>query len=149
MKRTMKTTLLPLMLCLGAAPALAAPASVMVSDCWVRLLPGNLPSGGYFSVMNMSDKPIDLIGVQTDAFGMAMLHETKSSGSTSSMVMVAKAPVPANGTLKFAPGGYHLMLERPKHALKVGESIRMTFRFDDGEKVASECTVKSAGAMGD
>ena len=146
MKRSMKTTLLPLAFAVCAAPALAAPASLMVSDCWVRLLPGALPSGGYFTVMNMSAKQVNLIDVQTDAFGMAMLHQTQSNGSTSEMVMVEKAPVPANGTLKFAPGGYHLMLEQPKHALKVGESIRMTFVFDDGEKVTSQCAVKSAGA---
>lgn len=117
----------------------------MVSDCWIRALPGNLPSGGYFSVMNMSDKPIDLTGVKTDAFGMAMLHQTQSNGSTSKMVMVGKATVPANGTLEFAPGGYHLMLEKPKQPLKVGTSIPLTFSFSDGEKVTSECAVKSAG----
>ncbi|MGN6086105.1 copper chaperone PCu(A)C [Trinickia sp.] len=149
MNRSTKTSLLALTLALCTAPALAAPASVMVSDCWVRLLPGTLPSGGYFSVMNMSNKPVNLVGVETPAFGMAMLHETQSNGSTSAMVMVDKAPVPANGKLEFAPGGYHLMLEKPKHALKVGTTIPMTFEFDDGEKIASQCKVKSAGATGD
>lgn len=148
MNRSMKTSLLSLALALCAAPALAAPASVMVSDCWVRLLPGSLPSGGYFSVMNMGGKTINLVGVETDAFGMAMLHQTQSNGSTSSMVMVDKAPVPANGTLNFAPGGYHLMLERPTHPIKVGTSIPMAFEFDDGEKITSQCKVKSAGATG-
>lgn len=148
MNHSMKMSFASLALALCAAPALAAPASVMVSDCWVRLLPGSLPSGGYFSVMNMGGKTVNLVGVETDAFGMAMLHQTQSNGSTSSMVMVDKAPVPANGTLKFAPGGYHLMLEKPTHALKVGMSIPMTFEFDDGEKVTSQCKVKSAGAAG-
>ncbi len=148
MRFSMKNTLLPLALSLCAAPVLAAPASMMVSDCWVRLLPGDLPSGGYFTVMNMGAKEVNLVDVQTDAFGMAMLHQTQSNGSTSEMVMVEKAPVPPNGTLKFAPGGYHLMLERPKHVLKVGTSIRMTFGFDDGEKVTSECVVKGAAATG-
>ncbi len=148
MKPSMKTSLLSLALCLCAAPALAAPASVMVSDCWIRALPGDLPSAGYFNVMNMSDKPIGLVGVETDAFGMAMLHQTQSNGSTTTMVMVDKAPVPANGTLHFAPGGYHLMLEKPKHPLEVGSSIALTFSFDDGKKVTSECAVKSASAMG-
>jgi len=146
MKPSMKTTLLPLALSVCAASALAAPASVLVSDCWVRALPGNLPSGGYFSVMNMSDKPVDLTGVKTDAFGMAMLHQTQSNGSTSKMVMVEKATVPANGTLKFTPGGYHVMLEQPKQPAKVGTSIPLTFSFSDGETVTSECAVKSAGA---
>jgi copper(I)-binding protein len=150
MKTLMKTLLcLSLALCAYISPALAAPASIMVSDCWIRMLPGDLPSGGYFSVMNMGDKPIDLIGVQTGAFNMAMLHQTQSNGSTSKMAAVKKATVPANGTLKFAPGGYHVMLEKPAQPVKIGTSISMTFSFSDGEKVTSECTVKSASATSD
>ncbi|WP_246797197.1 copper chaperone PCu(A)C [Burkholderia perseverans] len=141
-----KTFVLAATLCAGSATAFAAPASsVMISDCWVRALPGNLPSGGYFSVMNMSDKPVDLTGVQTPAFGMAMLHQTQNNGSMSKMVMVGKATVPANGTLKFAPGGYHVMLEKPKQWVQAGASIPLTFSFSDGEKVTSDCAVKSAG----
>ena len=148
MKITLKTLLLAA-LCGCVTPAIAAPKAVMVSDCWIRALPGDLPSGGYFSVMNMSSKPVDLTGVETDAFGMAMLHQSQSNGSTSTMVMVDKATVPANGTLRFAPGGYHVMLEKPKQPLKVGTSILLTFSFSDGEKVTSECAVKSAGAASD
>jgi len=146
MKNLLTTALLPVALTVCAVPATAAPASVMVSNCWIRALPGDLPSGGYFSVMNMSDKPVDLTGVQTSAFGMAMLHQTQSNGSTSKMVMVEKATVPANGTLSFAPGGYHVMLEKPRQPLKVGTSIPLTFSFSDGETVTGDCAVKSAGA---
>jgi copper(I)-binding protein len=55
--------------------------------------------------MNMSDRPVDLTGVESDAFGMAMLHQSQSNGDMSKMVMVDMATVPANGTLTFAPGG--------------------------------------------
>ncbi|AOJ33546.1 copper chaperone PCu(A)C [Burkholderia metallica] len=126
----------------------AAPAqSVAVSDCWIRGMPGNLPSGGFFNVKNSSDNPIDLTGVDSDAFGMAMLHQTQSNGSTSTMVMVDKATVPAGGTLSFAPGGYHVMLEQPTHPLKVGTTLPLTFTFGDGEKVTAQCTVKAPGTM--
>lgn len=107
-------------------------------------MPGNLPSGGYFSAMNMSDQPIDLTGVQAAAFGMAMLHQTQSNGSMSKMVMVSKVTVPAKGTLTFAPGNYHVMLEQPKAALKIGTTLPMVFSFSDGEKVTAQCAVKSA-----
>ncbi|EIN03204.1 hypothetical protein WQE_00040 [Paraburkholderia hospita] len=120
---------------------------MMVSGCWIRLLPGNLPSGGYFSMMNMGAQPVDLTGVRTDAYGTAMLHQTQSNGSTSNMVMVDKATVPAHGTLAFAPGGYHVMLEQPKTPLKVGISIPFTFVFGDGEQVNAMCETKSAAAM--
>ncbi|APA89940.2 copper chaperone PCu(A)C (plasmid) [Paraburkholderia sprentiae WSM5005] len=133
---------------MASLTAFAAPsASVRVSDCWIRALPGDLPSGGYFKVVNMSDKPVDLTGVETNAFGMAMLHQTQSNGSTSAMVMVDKATVPANGTLTFAPGNYHVMLEQPKKPLKVGTSISLAFNFSDGEKVTAACMVKSPGTV--
>lgn len=142
-------TLLVAALCGAAVPALAAdPSAMMVSDCWIRLLPGNLPSGGYFSVMNMSDKPVDLTGVKSDAFGMAMLHQTQSNGSTSSMAMVDRVAVPAGGTLTFSPGNYHVMLEQPRKPLKVGATVPMTFVFGDGEKVVAQCAVKGAAATG-
>ena len=126
--------------------AFAAP-SVTVSRCWVRLLPGNLPSGAYFDVTNPGSSAIDLKAVSTDAFDMAMLHRTQSNGSTSTMQMVDSATVPANGTLKFAPGGYHVMLEKPKALLEVGSTIPLTFSFSDGEKITAQCTVKSPAAM--
>ncbi|CAB3764653.1 hypothetical protein GQ57_17815 [Burkholderia sp. MSh2] len=134
----------------GALSSLAhaAPAqSVTVSDCWIRSMPGKLPSGGYFNLKNSSANPIDLTDVDSDAFGMAMLHQTQSNGSTSNMVMVDKATVPANGTLSFAPGGYHVMLEQPKHPLKVGTTVPLTLTFGDGEKITAQCAVKAPGTM--
>ncbi|WP_118182673.1 copper chaperone PCu(A)C [Paraburkholderia phosphatilytica] len=131
-----------------SAPGFAAPAAVSVSDCWIRLLPGNLPSGGYFKANNSGAEALDLVGVDSEAFGMAMLHQTQSQGSTSTMAMVDKAPLPAHGTLTFAPGGYHVMLEQPKTKLKVGTTTPLTFSFSDGEKVTASCAVKSAGSTG-
>ncbi|QYD71132.1 copper chaperone PCu(A)C [Paraburkholderia edwinii] len=121
---------------------------MMVSDCWIRLLPGDLPSGGYFSVMNMGHKPVDLLRVQTDAYGSAMLHQTVSNGSMSKMDMVDKVSVPADGTLAFKPGGYHVMLEQPKRPLKVGDRIPFIFVFSDGEHLQAECETKSPATMG-
>jgi len=133
---------------LASASFGAFAASATVSDCWVRLLPGDLPSGAYFTVANSTGSPIELTGVSSDAFGMAMLHRTQDNGSTSTMEMVHSATVPANGTLKFAPGGYHVMLEKPKHALKVGSTIDLGFTFGNGEKTTVQCAVKSPATMG-
>jgi len=147
MKRSIRT-LAALSLASLSMGAFAAPASSpAVSNCWVRLLPGNLPSGAYFDVTNTSSNAIDLQRVDSDAFGMAMLHRTQSNGGTSTMEMVKSATVPANGTLKFAPGGYHVMLEQPKHPLKVGSTIALTFSFSDGEKTTAQCAVKSPATM--
>ena len=144
MHRTLCRLAIALPLAAATLPAFAASSAMMVSDCWIRSMPGDTPSGGYFKLMNMSDKPVDLVGVSTNAFGMSMLHETQSSGSTSKMVMVDKATVPANGTLAFAPGGYHVMFEKAKKPLTVGSSIPVSFKFSDGESVEAQCAVKNA-----
>jgi copper(I)-binding protein len=141
-------TLFLAMLCCAPATALAAtPVSVKVSNCWVRALPGNLPSSGYFKMTNPNDQPINLVGVATQAFGMAMLHETRNKGSMSTMVAVKKVTVPAHGTLSFAPGNYHVMLEKPKKPVKPGMTILINFTFSNGQKTATECKVKHADAM--
>ena len=145
---TPRQLLLAALLCGASFQAFAAgPATVSVSDCWIRALPGDLPSGGYFKASNAGDQPVDLVGVSSDAFGMAMLHQTQSQGSTSSMVMVHQVAVPAHGSLVFAPGNYHVMLEQPKQPLKIGSTIPLTFAFGDGQKVTAGCTVKSASTM--
>jgi copper(I)-binding protein len=138
----------PLALAAAPAPATApASASIAVSACWIRLLPGNLPAGGYFKVNNSSGQAVDLVGVNTDAFGMAMLHQTQTQTGTSKMVMVERVSVPARGTFSFTPGHYHLMLEQPRRPLKIGTTIPVTFAFSDGSKIGTTCEIKSAGTV--
>ena len=146
--KTSRKLLLAVLLCGSSIQAFAgAAATVSVSDCWIRTLPGDLPSGGYFKANNTGDQPVNLTGISTEAFGMAMLHQTQSQGSTSSMAMVHQVAVPAHGSLVFAPGNYHEMLEQPKQPLKIGTTIPLTFSFSDGEKVTASCAVKSASTM--
>jgi hypothetical protein len=150
--KTSRKLLLAALLCGSSIQAFAGaaangPTAASVSDCWIRALPGDLPSGGYFKASNNGDQPVNLVGVGSDAFGMAMLHQTQSQGSTSSMAMVHQVAVPARGSLVFAPGNYHVMLEHPKQPLKIGTTIPLTFSFSDGEKVTAACAVKSAGTM--
>jgi periplasmic copper chaperone A len=147
MPRIFSAIAIALPLSIVSVAATAAPDAMMVSDCWIRSMPASIPSGGYFKLMNMSDKPIDLTGVATDAFGMSMLHQTQSSGSTSKMIMIDKATVPANGTLEFAPNGYHVMFENARKAIKVGSSIPVVFTFSDGEKLTSQCMVRNAAGQ--
>ncbi|SOF00650.1 hypothetical protein SAMN05446635_8710 [Burkholderia sp. OK233] len=146
--KTPRKLLLAVLLCGSSVQTFAgATATASVSDCWIRALPGDLPSGGYFKASNTGDQPVNLVGISTAAFGMAMLHQTQSQGSTSSMTMVDQVAVPAHGSLVFAPGNYHVMLEHPKQPLKIGTTIPLTFSFSDGEKVTASCAVKSASTM--
>ncbi|MFL9863847.1 copper chaperone PCu(A)C [Paraburkholderia fungorum] len=130
--------------CGFASAALAARANaISVKDAWVRWLPNNLPAAGYVTLVNTSDKPVDLVDISSNDYGDAMLHQTVSNGSTQKMVMVDKLTVPAHGQVAIAPGGYHVMLEDAKHKVAPGDTVHLTLKFSDGETLDTPFAVKS------
>lgn len=121
--------------------------TVSVSNCWLRLLPGPAPSAGYFVVKNNGDKDVRVTAVVSAAFDNVMLHQTTQVDGMSKMSMVDDVVIPAGGQLEFKPGGFHAMLEKPKHELQIGARTAMDFLFDSGEKAISICEVKPATAL--
>ncbi|HZZ12364.1 MAG TPA: copper chaperone PCu(A)C [Paraburkholderia sp.] len=127
-----------------AAVAQAADAhAISAKDAWVRWLPNNLPAAGYVTLVNASDKPVDLVDISSNDYGDAMLHQTVSNGSSQKMVMVDKLTVPAHGQVAIAPGGYHVMLEDAKHKVAPGDTVHLTLKFSDGESLDTPFSVKS------
>jgi copper(I)-binding protein len=127
---------------LVAGPVWAGP--VQVSDAWIRSLPAKLPAAGYFTLHNMSAKDVSLTGAQSSACGMLMMHKSTQNGGMGSMDDVASVAVPAGGTVKFAPGGYHLMCMDPAPAVAPGATVSITLSFSDGSKSQTGFAVKNA-----
>jgi periplasmic copper chaperone A len=126
----------------AAAEAAGAPA-ISAQHAWVRWLPNSLPAAGYVTLVNSSDKPIDLTDISSVDYQGAMLHQTVSNGSTQQMVMVDKLTVPAHGQVAIAPGGYHVMLEHPQHKIAPGDTVHLKLQFSDGETLDTPFAVKS------
>jgi periplasmic copper chaperone A len=119
--------------------------AITATNAWVRWLPNNLPSAGYVTLTNASDKRIDLTDIASPDYGSAMLHQTVSNGSTTNMVMVDKVEIPAHGSLKIAPVGYHIMLEQPTRKIAPGDTVHLKLKFSDGETLDTPFAVKSPG----
>jgi periplasmic copper chaperone A len=126
-------------------PALAG-GGAAVSDAWLRYIPGGAPSAGYFTLTNRGDRPLSLVGAECSDFGMVMIHRTIERGGISTMRPVHELTVAPGKSVEFAPGGYHLMLMRPKHPLRPGGRLPVTLRFGDGSRLAAEFVVKSPEA---
>ena len=124
--------------------ATPAKAAVTVGNAWLRLLPANLPAAGYFDLHNGGDKSVSLTGAYSPACGMLMLHKSETVGGTMRMEDVASIEAAPRATLKFAPGGYHLMCMDPSPALKPGAHTAVTLIFSDGAKVTSDFVVRNA-----
>lgn len=133
---------------LSAHAAESQPASPVVEDAWIRLLPGDLPAAGYFGLRNRSDAARSLSGVESPAFAMAMLHKSSAENGQSQMQHVGSVALAPHGDVRFAPGSYHLMLMGAKKALAVGEHVPVVLSFSDGSSVTVEFVVRPAGATG-
>jgi len=129
----------------GAQAHAAGAHAISATNAWVRWLPNNLPSAGYVTLNNASDKRIDLTDISSPDYGSAMLHRTVSNGSTTNMVMVDKVEVPAHGSLTIAPVGYHIMLEQPTRKIAPGDTVHLKLKFSDGETLDTPFAVKSPG----
>jgi copper(I)-binding protein len=68
------------------------------------------------------------------------------SGSSSMMSMkeVASVPIPANGSVTFEPGGYHIMLIGLAAPLMDGQKFDLNLGFLNGGVVKVTATVKAS-----
>jgi copper(I)-binding protein len=125
-------------------PACASAGPVQVIGAWIRALPAGLPAAGYFTLHNTSAKEVALASASSAACGMLMLHKSEEQGGMGSMEDVKAVAVPAGGTVKFAPGGYHLMCMNPTAAIKPGGNVSVTLNFADGNKIDTLFAVRNA-----
>jgi periplasmic copper chaperone A len=56
--------------------------------------------------------------------------------------------VPAHGTVRLAPGGYHIMFTHLSKPLVKGETVKATLDFEHAGSVAVEFPVQGIGAAG-
>lgn len=122
--------------------ALAAP-TFYADNCWIRLMPGNLPSAAYLTLHNQGASPETVDEIVADGFGMAMMHETQNMGSASRMVMLDSVVVPPKSIVSFAPGGKHVMLEQRRADSKVGGHIQLSVQTAQNRRTSVSCTLKS------
>jgi copper(I)-binding protein len=100
------------------------------------------------TLKNDGDKPATLTGIDTPAYGMAMIHETLTAGSTAKMVHVDAVEVPAHGTVTFKPKSYHVMLEDARKPVAPGAKVPLALHFADGSTVSVTCDAKAPSYTG-
>ena len=131
--------LFPLLALCAFLPAalMADGPSTRVSHVWIREAPPGVEVlGGYFTLENLTSKPLTLTAVSSPDFGSVMMHQTVQKGDQEDMQEVAKIDVPAHGSVEFKPGSYHLMLMQPKKNMSTGDSVTLMLKFSDGSELA-------------
>mgnify|MGYP004718196453 CR=1 FL=1 len=144
---TMRPFALALLLAVGTAQA-ADTVPVKAVDGWLRVLPGSLPAGGYVTFENTSDRALSIVAAQSADYADAMIHRSSTEGGMGRMEMMDSVPLPPKGKVAFTPGGYHVMLMQPRHAIKAGDSVTVTFKLSDGEMLPVQLLARPANANG-
>ncbi len=141
---------LALLFALGVTGLAQAAGHLMVDDAWVREAPpGAMALAGYMKVHNHGDKERVLVGAESPAFESVMLHKTVFEGEMSKMVHQHMITIPANGMVSFEPNSYHLMMMKPKQALKAGDKVSVILHFKNGDTQEVSHEVRSGmGGMG-
>jgi hypothetical protein len=130
---------------LGLLPSVvgSADSAIMIRDAWIREAPPNSTVlAGYMLLENQSDTDQSLISVSATAFGGVMIHRTEQKDGMAHMSHQKQVIVPANGKIVFAPGGYHLMLMKPKRSLRDGDEVSVNLVFDDDSKYSVNFKVR-------
>jgi copper(I)-binding protein len=134
------------LLCAGTVQAAQAD-HVRASEAWIRVMPANLPAGGYVVLHNDGDQPAVLDGASSAAYGSVMLHQSSTDTGMGRMRMVDNLSVPAHGRVALAPGGYHFMLMDAGKPVQPGQTVRLTLHFADGSTLATDFLTRPANAL--
>ena len=118
--------------CAGAARGgHAESGDIVISHAVISLPPPSTAAPGFFVLENRGSTLDTLLAIDSpDADSVAM--HTVVGGQMEPVAMVA---VPTYGKVRFAPGGYHLMIGGLRKPLVVGDTITLALHFAHAGRV--------------
>ena len=120
-------------------------AQLGVDDAWVRLpAVSSRPGAAYFTVKGGADAT-SLLGVSSPAAVRTELHEMKHEGGMMTMTPLKDVAIPAGSTVKFEPGGKHVMLYDISPEVRAGGKIPLRLAFANGKTIEVEAELRAPG----
>ncbi len=128
----MHRALIALALWLGLMPALQA-VTLEVKEAWIREGPPGMGMlAGFMTLHNPGTADRFLVSVDSPRFARVEIHETRiDDRGVASMRPVHRLRIPAGGTVRFAPGGLHLMLIGPEGEITAGQAVPVQLHLDN------------------
>ncbi len=131
-------------LTMQAAAAVPA-ADVHVTDPWIRWLPADIPAAGYMTLVNTQSSDRILIAVTSKDYVEIGIHQTLDDHGVSKMRPVESITLTPHAQVRFAEGGYHLMLMQPTHPIHPGDRVTLSLHFKEGPPIDVVFAVRAGG----
>ena len=128
------------------APADARHAALVVENVWIRATPRSDLAAAYLTLRNVTGHDIVVTGIESPLAAHAMIHETTQEGGQSRMRPREPLTVAAHSTVKFEPGGLHVMLHDLKQPLTVGQSVPLVVNIAGGVPLQVSAAVRPLSA---
>ena len=133
-------------LALGCAFAQAADFEsngLELNDLWVRAsVPGQVNGAGYLQIANKTTHADRLLSVQSDAATRIELHNVITENGVAQMRQVQGIDIPAGGSARLSPGGYHVMFLQLTAPFKQDAQVPVVLKFEKAGEVRVNFTVK-------
>lgn len=137
-------------LALSGTPAVFAQTAPTLTahDAWLRQPTGDRKAAGVFAIVeNNGGTKRAIVSASADIADKAELHEMKMMGAMMRMSPVTQIEVPAHGKVELKPGGLHVMLFGLKKMPMAGDTVTLTFTFDDGSTASTMASVRQNEGM--
>lgn len=144
----MKTFLAALFLGFTTLTSTAAAAPIEISGAYARATPPGAPVGAvYFELRNLNTTPDRLLSAESPAGERTEIHTHTMADGVARMHEVSAVELPPAETVRFQPGGYHIMLMELKAPLVAGETLPLTLTFEVAGKVSLTVPIKKITAL--
>ncbi len=121
------------------------PAALSAQEAWIRATPGVDVAAAYMTLHNSGTQPLVVSGVRSAAAAAAMIHESTIVNGQSTMRPHEPLRIGAGATVRFAPGGLHIMLQGLKRPLAAGDEVPLLLLLQGGGSVAVIARVRALG----
>jgi copper(I)-binding protein len=122
--------------------------NLVITQAWSRATPGGAQvAGGYLTIENKGSLPDRLLSGSTDAAKKIEIHEiAQDKGIMTMRPIEGGLFIEAGKTIKFEPGGRHLMFIGLAAPFREGEQISVSLAFESGGKITVPFAVQGIGA---
>jgi periplasmic copper chaperone A len=100
------------------------------------------PGAAYFQIDNSAGATVAIAAISINGAEKTEVHQTDGD----KMIQVDAVEIAPSTSMKFEPGGLHVMVFNLGPVLKAGGTTEMTVTFADGDKVSAPLKIEAAGA---
>ena len=135
----------PLLLAGGCGNPRAPAAALEITEARIRTpAPGQDKTAAYFDIRTVTDADITLTGAETVVARSVEIHRIVRDGDRVRMARQSTVVIPAGKTVRFAPGGLHLMVFGVSSPVDGAEFVLLT---QDGRKFGARFKELELGAQ--